>query len=139
MGCDGECEIGYDLSLSFNSTSVREERKGGIPGWLPDIVQYFTCSLHCTALQDETLHQAQIFTYMKNNTACMHSHNVRGTKILDLGVCGRILTRMQRKEVFPCAGLWSPRDRDQDRESESLMLYRGYARGAGPCLLYINK
>jgi hypothetical protein len=48
------------------------------------------CISHYTALQDMTLQKAQIFKYMKNNTACMHSHNVqalgRVTKILDLGV-----------------------------------------------------
>jgi hypothetical protein len=92
MGCDGECEVGYDLSLSREKTSateVREGRKKGKVYLAGFAAVYFTCHLHYTALQDMTLHQAQIFKYMKHNTACTPSHNVqvlgRGTKILDLG------------------------------------------------------
>jgi len=52
MGCDGECELGYDLSLSRekgSATVVREERKEGIPGWLSRCVFHVFCALHCIA------------------------------------------------------------------------------------------
>jgi hypothetical protein len=52
MGCDEECEVGYDLSPSREKTSATEVREAGIPGWLSRCGFHVPSALYCIAGHD---------------------------------------------------------------------------------------